>query len=550
MHCLKDHGRYGHSLVESSMGRPRIQSRRMMKLSKSLWRQLTHGAIVIAAAILPTLTMLPVILYQASERAKGEAQVAAHVAQRQLDHLLDLSMQNTNKALPLAGRPCDEILQELAQIGNLSPYLRSIVLVRDGTVYCSSAMGPVQAPVTSFIPGIEPGLKILPVSGTPLMPAHPALLLVRGTEQGLGVIAIIDGQYLQDIREAAMDEGQLDVQILHTEQRRLLPAGEPYLPKPHGMWHISVVRKPNAFSIQVQVDAASSLVVSFRQDLWKNYAPFLFLIGLLTGYLADAFCRRRFSLVGDIQRGISHNEFYMVYQPLVNLEVGDFCGVEALVRWKHPGGGNITPDIFIPLAEDNGLIAELTRHILDLIANDLPRLNLSDDEHLGVNISGSHVAQAAFLDDMRRFLKKLAPTHPVIVLELTEREALPNDEPVQHNLQQVRDLALRLALDDFGTGHSSASYLAQFSADYIKIDRSYIQSIGKGSVNAVVLDTIINLGHMLNLTMIAEGVETEEHAAYLREQGVQFAQGYFYASAMGAAELASWKACFRARAQG
>lgn len=468
-------------------------------------QKLTHGSIVAVATMLPALTMVSLIMYQANEHSKGDALVAAQVAQKQVDHLLTDATKNTDEALSLVGKRCNDILRELAQIANLSLYVRSMVLVHDGNMYCSSVVGSAEMPVSTLIPRIQPGLHIFPIFGTLLVPAHPALLLVRGIAEGRGVIATIDGQHLQNIREAEMDEGQLHVQILDTELQRLLPGGEPYRPEHHTLWDISGVAKSRAFPVEVHVNASPSLVANYRRDLWENYAPLQLLLGVLTGYLADVLCRRRFSLRGDIQRGIGNDEFYMMYQPMINLNSGKFGGVEALVRWKRPGQENITPDVFIPFAEDNGLITDLTCHILDLIANDLPRLHLSSEEHLGINISSSHFARRQFLNDIQQFLKRLAPSHPVIVLELTEREVLPNDEAVQYNLQQVRDSGIRLALDDFGTGHSSASYLAQFDADYIKIDRSYIKSIGKDSVNAVVLESIIRLGHTLNLEIDRRG---------------------------------------------
>lgn len=175
------------------------------------------------------------------------------------------------------------------------------------------------------------------------------------------------------------------------------------------------------------------------------------------------------------------------------------------------------------------------------MAADLPRLGLGPRDHIGVNVSASHLATPGFVDDVQRLLDKLGPDGPLLVLEVTEREALPNDEQVQRNIAHLRAQGVLWALDDFGTGQSSLSYLEQLHADFLKIDRSFVMGIGTDSVNAVVLDTIISLGQRLRLELTAEGIENEVQAAYLRQHGVHWAQGYLFAAPLGVEEWAAWR---------
>lgn len=143
------------------------------------------------------------------------------------------------------------------------------------------------------------------------------------------------------------------------------------------------------------------------------------------------------------------------------------------------------------------MIGDLTRHIFGLVAADLAQLGLGAGDHLGVNVSGSHLASHGFVDDVRRLLGAIGSEGPQLVLEVTEREALPHDAQLQHNIQQLRELGVQWALDDFGTGQSSLSHLQKLHADFLKIDRSFVSSVGSGSVNAVVLETIIALAQRL-----------------------------------------------------
>ncbi len=389
---------------------------------------------------------------------------------------------------------------------------------------------------------LPPGRGITPTATTLLVRDRPAVLVSEHTANHTGVIAVIDGQYLLDIQAAASYNRQFEVQILQTDSQRQLPGGAPVqTPAGPAFRHSDASVRSSQFPVEVRVAVAPALVATYRRDLWIHYAPFLALAALLSGYVAHRFCKRRLSLVTEIRRGMRQKEFHMVYQPVIRLATGEFSGVEALVRWHRPGQDSIRPDIFIPLAEDSGLIAELTRHIFDLVVADMPQLRLGPHDHLGINVSGSHLATPAFVADVERLMRALGPQAPLLVLELTEREAVPDDEQAQRNIRQLRGEGVLWALDDFGTGQSALSYLEQLHADFIKIDRSFVKGADTESVNAVVLETIITLAQRLKLDLIAEGIETPAQLAYLRQHGVQWGQGYLFAAPLRAAELAAWR---------
>ncbi|AZD86925.1 EAL domain-containing protein [Pseudomonas chlororaphis subsp. piscium] len=516
---------------------------RILKPSRErLW----HLAIVLAAMAAVPLLMAPLVFQQAKERADGEASVTAVAILRQLDTLLNVVSTNLDKAQGMLERPCPEIIGQLTQMSMLSPYFRSLVLVNRGEVYCSSVLGAVQdMPVQSAfkeLGTLPPGLHITPSNGTPIVPGRPAVLVSLGREDGVGVLAIVDGQYLLDIQDAASYDGQFQVQMVLRETQRQLPIGAPINnPEGPGWRSTHAVATSAAFPVEVRVAIAPALASAYLGDQWRHYAPFIVLASLLAGYMAHLFCRRRLSLVGDLYRAMRAKEFHMVYQPIIRLDTGVFRGVEALVRWQRPDKSQVRPDVFIPLAEDNGIIGDLTRHIFGLVADDLMQLGLGAGEHIGVNVSGSHLATSGFVDDVQRLLAAIGPKGPQLVLEVTERESLPDDTQVQRNIQQLRSMGVLWALDDFGTGQSSLSYLEQLHADFLKIDRSFVNGIGTESVNAVVLDTIISLAQRLELDLTAEGIESTEQEEYLKHYGVQWGQGYLFSPPLRLDELLAWR---------
>ncbi|CAN0625902.1 c-di-GMP phosphodiesterase [Burkholderia multivorans] len=509
--------------------------------------QYWHAGIVAIAILLPLLVMAPLVFFQAKERADGEATVTAVAIQRQVDTMFGVVFANMRKAEAMAGRPCRQVLADLTRLTLLSPYFRSLVLVHDGNkLYCSSALGAIDgmplAQGFQALSDLPPGRGITPTASTSLIHDRPAVLVSQRTANRTGVIAVMEGQYLLDVLAAASYNRQFEVQILLTDSQRQLPGGAPVQTRAGPAYrHSDAGARSSQFPVEVRVAVAPALVATYRRDLWTHYAPFLALAALLSGYIAHRFCKRRLSLVTEIRRGMRQKEFHMVYQPVVCLATGEFGGVEALVRWHRPGQDSIRPDIFIPLAEDSGLIAELTRHIFNLVVADMPLLRLRPQDHLGINVSGSHLATPAFVGDVERLMRALGPQAPLLVLELTEREAVPDDEQAQRNIRQLRGEGVLWALDDFGTGQSALSYLEQLHADFIKIDRSFVKGAGTDSVNAVVLETIIALAQRLRLDLTAEGIETPAQLAYLRQHGVQWGQGYLFAAPLRAAELTAWR---------
>ncbi|PXB86567.1 cyclic diguanylate phosphodiesterase, partial [Pseudomonas aeruginosa] len=320
-----------------------------MQIGRPRRDSLFHFGIVIAALAAVPLLMAPLVYQQARMRAEGEAAVTSVAILRQLDTLLGVVSDSLDKSQEAVGKPCREVLGRLTRMTMLSPYFRSLVLVERENVYCSSLRGelhdlPLQVAFKA-LGSLPAGQRITPSNATPQVPERASVIMSRGDENGSGVLAIIDGQYLLDIQQAASYDERFQVQMVLRQSQRQLPGGAP------ATGDGVAVAASARFPVEVRVAVAPALASAYRADAWRHYAPFILLAALLAGYLAHLFCRRRLSLVGDMYRAMRAREFHMVYQPIIHLDTGECRGVEALVRWQRPDRSQVRPDIFIPLAE-------------------------------------------------------------------------------------------------------------------------------------------------------------------------------------------------------
>jgi diguanylate cyclase (GGDEF)-like protein/PAS domain S-box-containing protein len=236
----------------------------------------------------------------------------------------------------------------------------------------------------------------------------------------------------------------------------------------------------------------------------------------------------RVALEHDLRRAVNAGDLHLVYQPQIDLASGEIVGVEALVRWSHPVHGNVPPDRFIPLAEEAGLIGALDAWVLETACAQTMAWRESGVGGLrvAVNLSGSEFEDGALVDRVTDVLKRHRLRPDDLELEITERVAVQQDGSARRTLNRLRAMGVRIAIDDFGTGYSMLASLRQFPGDKLKIDKSFVQEIVDVHDRAPLVAAIVAMGHGLALTVVAEGVETEEQLAVLRRLGCDEAQGY------------------------
>jgi diguanylate cyclase (GGDEF)-like protein/PAS domain S-box-containing protein len=234
--------------------------------------------------------------------------------------------------------------------------------------------------------------------------------------------------------------------------------------------------------------------------------------------------------IAELRDGITRGEFRLDYQAVVDLDRNEITGYEALVRWEHPTLGELPPGEFIPLAEDTGLIVNLGEWALAEGCREAIRLHRLHGRpmQMSVNVSARQLHHHDFLRHVERALHSSGLTPKLLTLELTESTLLTSDDRVAETLQAIKDLGVVLALDDFGTGYASLSYLRQFPIDVVKIDRSFTTDAGNDGGDLVLLKGIIDLGHALQINLVAEGIETSEQHSIVRRLGCHQAQGFYF----------------------
>jgi sensor c-di-GMP phosphodiesterase-like protein len=254
---------------------------------------------------------------------------------------------------------------------------------------------------------------------------------------------------------------------------------------------------------------------------------------LIVGFVVR-FSRMRLSPLGELTIAVQRREFVVHYQPIVDLRSGRWVGAEALVRWHHPDGSMVGPDIFIPLAEASGLIIGITDQVVGMMVSDLGALLVADPSlHVSINVCAADIKSGRILNAVDTALEQTGIDASQIWLEVTERAFMDVDS-ARATITRARELGHPVAIDDFGTGYSSLQYLEGFPLDALKIDKSFIDTIGRDTATSSVTPHIIEMARALKLRVIAEGVETAEQAEYLRVRGVDYCQGWLFAKAMPA----------------
>ncbi len=241
---------------------------------------------------------------------------------------------------------------------------------------------------------------------------------------------------------------------------------------------------------------------------------------------------KRLDLESDLLDAAHQQEFFLVYQPVINLQTGVVSGFEALIRWQNERRGLVGPDDFIPILEETGMIVSVGEWILETACQQISKWRQAFpdlDLQVNVNLSGRQIDEPGLEAVIEANLARHRLPPESLQLELTESIIMRDVESTQQLMTAFRELGVGLAIDDFGTGYSSLSYLHRFPSDTLKIDRAFVENLTHNDEDRNIVYTIIALGQRLKMTLVAEGIETAEQATALREAGCQFAQGYFFA---------------------
>jgi EAL domain-containing protein (putative c-di-GMP-specific phosphodiesterase class I) len=247
----------------------------------------------------------------------------------------------------------------------------------------------------------------------------------------------------------------------------------------------------------------------------------------------------RLSLETELRRAIERGELELFYQPKVDLKSNRLVGAEALVRWRHPQRGMVSPGDFIPLAEETGLIIPLGQWVLNTACQQVRTWEATGRQapRVSVNVSSHQFRQRVLARDVQAALSGSGIAARHLCLELTESAIMEHAQDNVRTLAALKESGVSLSIDDFGTGYSSLSYLKRFPIDEIKIDRSFVSGVEREKDNAAIVTAIIVMAHSLGLRVVAEGVETPVELEYLQQQGCDECQGFLYSRPLPAADF-------------
>jgi EAL domain-containing protein (putative c-di-GMP-specific phosphodiesterase class I) len=252
----------------------------------------------------------------------------------------------------------------------------------------------------------------------------------------------------------------------------------------------------------------------------------------------------RARLLEDLSRAVDNDELVVHFQPVVAIADGRPVGAEALVRWKHPQKGLLSPGAFIAAAEDSGLIIEVGRDVLMRACAGAARWVSARGPHrpfhVAVNLSAKQLTRGGIVDVVREALQATGAPARCLVLEVTESAVMSDVDEAVHTLQELRNLGVGVAVDDFGTGYSSLTYLKRFPVTTLKIDRSFVGGLGHNSDDAAIVSSVISLARAMQLDCVAEGVETEQQRLVLQALGCSFGQGFLWSPALDADMFEIW----------
>ncbi len=508
-------------------------------------RTITWVSTIIALAI---AVGLPWLAWQEAQRQAFEA--AAEMTRAHARAVLHRTEQTTGQAdaalrqlATLQAAPCSpQALALMRQLDLTSTYVQAVGFVQDDTIVCSS-MGSV--PVQLGKPALRTsrGVAIYPRVPLAAAGASPLLALERG-----GFAALLHRDLPLDISTSIPGTA---LAVMHLEAS---PGASPELTRgrvsrtwlamlgsgaeasfTEGGSLVAVVR-----STRFLIAAAAAVPVAYMEEravaiAWR-LVPAAAIVGLAMAAAVLVLARQQRLIGAAMRHALRRDEFYLQYQPIVELASGRCVGVEALLRWERGTGEQIGPDLFIPVAEHSGIITRLTERVFALVEADLgPCLASHPGFHVAINLSAADLQSAAIVGLVERFLQRSGASPSCLILEITERGFLDMENAVRV-IAALRARGIEVAIDDFGTGYSSLSYLEALELDYLKIDRSFIEAIGTRAPTSQVVGHIIAMGRTLGLRMIAEGVETEAQAAFLRGHAVQFAQGWLFGKPMSSAD--------------
>jgi len=436
----------------------------------------------------------------------------------------DAIAQVTNDGLPFCS---DKELAFMRAYIFRSPHVRDLGRVKDGKLYCSSAIGRLQEPMFTPTPTlVVDGRKIYVNTRILLSGDANSDSDAAGAVLEIGTVSAVMNP--RDFNNPSGLAGIFTGMLLDRSRHRVLPvlgqtspltsdevvAGE-YIERDGIFYQPNCSERANICTV---VGKSRADMFSRNQPLVAGYELAGGLLGGAFALILVQFYLRHRSIESQLRRAVRHHSLTLVYQPVVNLQTNAIVGAEALVRWVNEYGTVVNPEIFVALAEEEGFITEITRLVVQRAVTELRDLLRQGGFMVTLNISTEDLADPAFYGLLQASLAKAGVPPSSVGIELTERSTTDQKTAIEA-LAQLKSIGHQTYIDDFGTGFSSLAYLHELDVDGIKIDQVFTRSVGTEAVTASVVPQILEMAAQLELQVVVEGIETEEQANYFRAAG-------------------------------
>ncbi|HDV9907143.1 TPA: EAL domain-containing protein [Klebsiella oxytoca] len=485
---------------------------------KTIWRY-----VVLTLSLTAGITAGMTICYwQMMHSLKRDLHLRIEQAIESIDITLSHAEKAASMAEPFLGKHCDEtVLTELRTIVATVPDVRTVNLVQGDEIYCTSVYGGQNFKNTWEG---SPESHLLLMGGNILTPTRSLLVYRSGGRDGFAAMTGIDGYYLYNILHILHDAPPL---YLNVGNRFMTHDGRVF--SALNIAHL-VSKKSSRFDYAILADGV--IRIDWEEFLRIQRGPLIMTVffTLILTFLFSRYLHYMNTIEFLLRHAIRRREIIPWIQPIVDADTGRIVGGEVLLRWQHPQRGFIPPDIFITVAEQNGMIKGITRECFSSIVTAVKDIEVDCPEPFIIcfNISAKQLKDADVVSLCQNFQMSVLAHSFRIVLEITEREFIDDSEPISRMINRLKNMGVTFSIDDFGTGNANYSFITLFGPEYLKIDKSFITGVGKDELSTTVVESIINLACKTGCKVIAEGIETEEQRSMLHYMGAPLLQGYLF----------------------
>lgn len=446
---------------------------------------------------------------------KNQQTKSQSIAIQQFDKILQNTTRAAYKAYPLLGKICSaETQHELRRILATAPNVANLELSANDVIYCSSLTGMEKQVMHDHRP-------LYLTDNIAELPGH-IFLVQRITNGKYSIFSSVDGYYLHNILESISMEIP---SVFIGPEGWMQHDGRIKDGKIPRQYNYNIVTKSNKwpYAFASKINNHDIILILLKKEKAILFGGIVF--SIFIGFGAFKLLNSAELPIQLLEEAIKNDEIVPYIQPIVRSDDFKPVGCEILARWVR-NGSVLPPSQFIQLAEQSELIIPLTRKLVEKVVEELFECFTPDEPfYISFNLGLSHLKSTDLFNDFQSILRK---KNIILMLEITEREVMIFDKTIANNIDALKKFGAKIALDDFGTGYSSLEYLQHIEIDAIKIDKTFIRYIGENSLSNHIVANVTDLANRLDLKVIAEGVETESQAEFLRDSGVNALQGYLF----------------------